>query len=39
MGIERTGLVKGEERAQLDLIRSQLDGILRKLETMPCEIP
>ncbi len=39
MVIERTGLVKGEERAQLDLIRSQLDGILRKLETMPCEIP
>ena len=39
MVIERTALVKGEERERLELIRTQLEGILQELETMPCEIP
>ena len=35
----RAGLVKGEEQERLDVIQSQLEDILRELETMPCEIP
>jgi sulfate permease, SulP family len=36
---ERAGLAKGEERERLDVIQSQLEGILRDLETVPCEVP
>jgi high affinity sulfate transporter 1 len=36
---ERADLVNGEERERLYVIRSQLEDILRELETMPCEIP
>jgi MFS superfamily sulfate permease-like transporter len=36
---ERAGHVGGEERDRLDIIRGQLDAILKELEELPCEVP